>query len=76
MEYLQYSLKKLANKLSVPFLLIFRSSFNKKAIPNEWKQANVVPIFKGKSSKHIINNYRSISLKVNCNHSNIRESCY
>ena len=54
-------LKKLATKLSLPLSLIFQTSFNKGVIPNEWKQVNV-PIFKGKGSKHIIDNYRPIGL--------------
>ena len=31
-------------------------------MPDDWKQANVVPEFKGKGNKYDINNYRSISL--------------
>ena len=55
-------LKKLATKLSLSLSLIFQISFHKRAIANVWKQAHVVPIFKGKGSKYIIDNYRSVSL--------------
>ena len=52
----------MAAKLSLPLLLIFQTSSNKGVILNERKQTNVVQIFKGKGSKHIIDNYRPISL--------------
>ena len=31
-------------------------------MPNEWKHANVIPVYKGKGNRHKVNNYRPISL--------------
>ena len=31
-------------------------------IPNEWRMADVIPIYKGKGNKHDVSNYRPISL--------------
>jgi hypothetical protein len=43
--------------------LFFQASFNQGSIPDEWKEANVVPIFKkGDKSKAVI--YRPVSLIV------------
>ena len=54
-------LKKLAAKLSLPLSLFFSNIFCLRS-KNEWKQTNVASIFKDKGSKHIIDNYRPISL--------------
>jgi hypothetical protein len=43
--------------------LFFQASVNQGSIPDEWKEANVVPIFKkGDKSKAV--NYRPVSLTV------------
>ena len=55
-------LKKLSNSLCLSLSLIFQKSFNNSDMPDDWKQANVVPVFKGKGNKYDINNYRPISL--------------
>ena len=52
----------MATKLSLPLSLIFQTFFDKGVISNEWKQANVVLIFKGEGSKQSTDNYRPISL--------------
>ena len=31
--------------------LIFQKSFNNSDLPDDWKRANVVPVFKGKCNK-------------------------
>ena len=41
---------------------MFQSSLNQGIIPTDWKQATVVPIFKGKGDKNEVNNYRPVSL--------------
>ena len=48
-----------------PLELIFRNCLNQGLFPSEWKKAHVVPIHK-KGSKHIISNYRPISLLSVC----------
>ena len=41
---------------------LFNKSTRQQAIPQAWKLANVVPIYKGKGSKLDVSNYRPISL--------------
>ena len=53
---------KLFPELSLPLTDVFNMSLKQKRIPLVWKQANVIPIFKGKGYKMEIENYRPISL--------------
>ena len=46
--------------MCLPLSLTFRKSFNNSDPPNDRKQANVVPVYKG--NKYYVNNYRPISL--------------
>ena len=54
-------LKYCAPTLAFPLKILFESSYNSGCLPDEWKLANVVPIFK-KGSKNDVENYRPISL--------------
>ena len=46
----------------MPLTILFQLSLNQGIIPTDWKQATVVPIFKGKGDKNEVNNYRPVSL--------------
>ena len=75
-------LKKLSNSLCLPLSLIFQNSFNNSDQRDDWKRANVVPVFKGIDNKYDVNNYRSISLTSTISkvmetmiHNHITEHC-
>src|ERR1700759_3224200 len=46
--------------LAKPLTLLFNSSLKDNVIPNDWKKANVSPIFKN-GEKSLVSNYRPIS---------------
>ena len=54
-------LKDLADELADPLTIIFQKSLQEKKVPEDWKQANVTPVFK-KGQKYERGNYRPISL--------------
>jgi len=54
-------LYELPYQILSPSLQIFQQSFKIKVLPLDWKEANVVPIFK-KGKKCELNNYRPVSL--------------
>ncbi|XP_073516627.1 uncharacterized protein [Phyllobates terribilis] len=54
-------LKELSNVIDRPLYLIFKHSLWTGTVPLDWRQANVVPIFK-KGSKSDPGNYRPVSL--------------
>jgi len=53
-------LKKLGNPLIKPLGVLFSFAFNSGQIPNDWRVANIMPIFK-KGSSTACSNYRPIS---------------
>ena len=57
-----FVLKKLAPAISPNITSIFNSSIVHRTFPNEWKKANITPIWKGKGSKSDPTNYRPISV--------------
>ena len=54
-------LKCLSNELAPYFSVLFTKIISSGFLPDDWKTANVVPIFKS-GSKHCAENYRPISL--------------
>ena len=54
-------LKELHEQLSLPLSMLFNKSLQEGKIPMDWKEAEVVAIFK-KGSKHDAGNYRPVSL--------------
>ena len=54
-------LKELSHQISPILEIIFNKSLQTGQVPNDWKEANVAPIFK-KGDKHNPSNYRHISL--------------
>ena len=54
-------IKICGNTLCKPLHIIFKNCISKGIFPDQWKRANVIPIFK-KDKKHFVKNYRPISL--------------
>ena len=72
-----FILKTAAEELAPALTKIFQHSLNSGTVPDDWRKANIVPIFK-KGDKHQPGNYRPVSLtSVTCKilehivHSNI-----
>ena len=55
-----YILKACANTLYVPLTILYSRSLSSSVLPDEWKQAHVVPVFK-KGQRNQASNYRPIS---------------
>ena len=56
-----YFLKEVANEISHALSIIFQASLNQGAIPDIWKSALIVPVYKKGSKKDPVN-YRPVSL--------------
>ena len=55
------TIKESAGSIAPALLLIYRKSYSKGVVPEDWRMANVTPIFK-KGSKFKPENYRPVSL--------------
>ena len=58
-------LKECANQIVSPLCHIFNMSLRDGALPREWLEANVIPVYK-KSDKQYVGNYRPVSLLSIC----------
>lgn len=66
-------LKQFKSILKHPLSIIFNLSMSEGIVPDDWKCANVTPIYKNKGSKADCSNYRPVSLtSIPCR---IMESC-
>ena len=54
-------LRELADELACPVARIFRQSLDSGVVPEDWRDANVTPLYK-KGSRQLAENYRPISL--------------
>jgi len=54
-------LAALSNEISVPLSIIYNRSLREGEVPNDWRDANVSPIFKS-GSRAVPGNYRPVSL--------------
>ena len=60
-----YVLRDLREEIAPALQAIFTRTYETGRLPKQWKEANVVPIFK-KGSKHKASNYRPVSLTCIC----------
>ena len=54
-------LKEIVEQISMPLAHVFNMSLQEGIVPVEWKEANIIPLFK-KSSRNKSVNYRPVSL--------------
>ena len=50
-------------QISIPLARVFNSSLKEECVPFEWKEANVLPLFK-RCSRNKSENYRPVSLTL------------
>ena len=60
-----YLLKECSNEIAPILTLIFQCSMQQGSMPDEWKTANIIPIFK-KGDRTITDDYRPVSLTSIC----------
>ena len=54
-------LKEIVEQINTPLAKVFNLSLEKGIVPSEWKEANIMPLFK-KGSRNKPENYRPVSL--------------
>lgn len=59
-----HMLKYTSESVAIPLSILFNMSLTKTKFPILWKRATVIPLFK-KGDKHIVSNYRPVSL-ISC----------
>ena len=58
----QCLLKEAASEISSSLASLFNKSLQDGSLPEDWVSANISPVFKKAINKHLISNYRPISL--------------
>ena len=53
--------RELADEIAEPLAIIFGNSWQSREVPDDWKRANIVPIFK-KGKKKELGSYKPVSL--------------
>ena len=53
---------KLADELTLPLTIAYQQSIHQKKIPDIWRLAHIVPLYKRKGDKSSVSSYRPISL--------------
>ena len=56
-------LLKIVEQISIPLATVFNLSLEEGIVPLEWKEANIIPLFK-KGSRNKSENYRPVSLTL------------
>ena len=54
-------LMKAVEQVSIPLARVFNLSLKEGVVPSEWKEANIIPLFK-KDSRNKSDNYRPVTL--------------
>ena len=54
-------LLEIVEQISIPLATVFNLSLEEGVVPLEWKEANIIPLFK-KGSRNKSENYRPVSL--------------
>ena len=54
-------LMETVEQISIPLARVFNLSLKERVVPFEWKEANIIPLFK-KGSRNKSENYRPVSL--------------
>ena len=54
-------LKRVACEISIPLAILYNKSVTEGMVPQEWKRANITPLFKG-GTRSEPGNYRLVSL--------------
>ena len=57
-----FLIKKNSTLLALPLSLLFQCLLHEGKLPDIWKTACIVPLYKGKGARDEITNYRPISL--------------
>ncbi len=55
-------LRDMSQYIAGPLTIIFRKSIDEGNLPEDWKVANITPVYKNKGNKHHSTNYRPVSL--------------
>ena len=52
---------EIKDNIAYPLFVIFRKSIDEGVVPDDWKSANISPVFK-KGNRNVMDSYRPVSL--------------